>query len=54
MKFSEVAENAKRLLNRLPPRDEFIYELLLAYESPKAMSARLKSGVLNLAKEQLA
>jgi len=26
MKYAEVAENVKRLLDELPPQDEFIYE----------------------------
>ncbi len=49
MKYVEVADNIKRLLEKLPPQDKFIYELLLAYGTPRATVARLKSGQLNLA-----
>lgn len=67
MKFAEVAENVRQLVESRaretgcctrqqrsgnpPPRDEFIFELLLAYGTPKATIARLKAGQLNLAKE---
>ncbi len=51
MKYAEVAENVKRLVEKLPPQETFIYELLLAYGTPKATIARLKSGQLNLTKE---
>jgi hypothetical protein len=51
MKYAEVAANVKRLVENPPSNDEFIYELLLAYGSPKATVARLKNGQLNLAKE---
>ena len=51
MKYAEVAENVKRLLDNLPEEDGFIYELLLAYDTPKATISRLKKGQLNLAKE---
>ena len=49
MKYAEVAENVKQLLYELPPQNEFIHALLLAYGTPKATVARLKSGQLNLA-----
>jgi len=51
MKYAEVAENVKRLLEEPPSNDVFVYELLLAYGTPKATVARLKLGQLNLAKE---
>jgi len=51
MKFAEVAENVKQLVENPPAKDEFIYELLLAYGTPKATIARLKSGAINLSKE---
>ena len=51
MKYADVAENMKRLLNERPSNDEFVYELLLAYGTPKATVARLKKGQLNLAQE---
>ncbi|VGO12639.1 hypothetical protein PDESU_01192 [Pontiella desulfatans] len=44
MKFADVAENVGRLLVEMPSSDEFIYEFLLAYGSPKARVARLKQG----------
>ncbi len=51
MKYAEAAENVKMLVENPPANDEFIYELLLAYGSPKATIARLKSGSINLSKE---
>ncbi len=51
MKYAEVAENVKKLVENPPPNDEFIYEILLAYGTPKATIARLKSGSINLSKE---
>ncbi|MCK4563138.1 MAG: hypothetical protein KAU94_00530 [Verrucomicrobia bacterium] len=67
MKYAEVAVNVKRLVESRacetgcrirqqrsgnpPSNDEFIHELLLAYNTPKATVARLKNGQLNLAKE---
>ncbi len=44
MKHVEVAENVKRLLENPPDREGFIYELLLAYGSPKSGVTRLKQG----------
>jgi hypothetical protein len=52
MKFAEVAENVKQLVEEPPPSDEFIFELLLAYGTPNATISRLKSGQANLAKER--
>jgi len=67
MKYAEAAENVKRLVESRacetgcrirqqrsgnpPSNDEFIYELLLAYGTPKATISRLKKGQLNLSKE---
>jgi len=45
MKFADVGGNVKRLLNELPPRDEFIYELLLAYKSEPDIE---RNGPMNL------
>lgn len=45
-----MAENVKRLVGNPPSHDEFIYELLLAYNTPENTVARLKNGQLNLAK----
>ncbi len=50
MKFAEVAENVKQLVERPPAQAEFIYALLLAYGTPNATISRLKAGQLNLAK----
>ncbi len=51
MKYAEVAVNVKRLVEHPPSHDEFIYELLLAYNTPKATVARLKNGQLNRSQE---
>jgi type I restriction-modification system DNA methylase subunit len=51
MKFADVAENMKQLVDNPPTKDEFIYALLLAYGTPKATIKRLKTGGSNLAKE---
>ncbi len=51
MKYAEVAENVKRLVENPPSQDEFIYELLLAYGSPKSGVTLVKKGTRNLAKE---
>ena len=51
MKYAEVAENVKRLVENPPSHDEFIYEFLLAYNTPKNTVARLKKGQLNQSKE---
>ncbi len=51
MKYAEVTENVKKLVESPQPKDEFIYELLLAYGTPKATIARLKSGAINLSKK---
>ena len=50
MKFAEVAENVKQLVENPPAKDEFIYELLLAYDTPRATISRLKKGELDMAK----
>ena len=50
MKYADVAENVRQLLDELPSQDEFIYELLLAYGSPKASITRLKQGTYNQSK----
>lgn len=51
MKFAEVAENVKQLVEHPPAQDDFIYALLLTYGTPKATIDRLKKGPQNLAKE---
>ena len=50
MRYAEVAENVKALVRDLPSPEEFVYEFLLAYGTPNASIARLKSGQMNLAK----
>lgn len=50
MRYSEVAANVQSLVKNLPPQSEFVYEFLLAYGTPNASIARLKSGQMNLAK----
>jgi hypothetical protein len=51
MKFAEVAENVKQLVEHPPAQADFIYALLLTYGTPKATIDRLKKGQQNLAKE---
>jgi len=51
MKFAEVAENVKQLVEHPPAQDDFIYALLLAYGTPDATIKQLRSGVRNLSKE---
>jgi hypothetical protein len=50
MKYADVVENVRRLLDDRPPQDVFIYELLLAYGKPKASITRLKQGTYNQSK----
>lgn len=50
MKYAEVAENVKQLVESPPAKEEFIVELLLAYDPPRATISRLKKGELDMAK----
>jgi len=50
MKYADVAENVRLLLDEMPSQDEFIFELLLAYGKPKASITRLKQGTYNQSK----
>ncbi len=50
MHYAEVAENVQALVNKLPSEEEFVYDFLLAYATPRASIARLRSGDMNLAK----
>ena len=50
MRYAEVAENVKALVKESPTSEEFVYQFLLAYGTPNASIARLKSGQMNLAK----
>jgi hypothetical protein len=50
MRYADVARNVEQLLT-CEPNGEFLYDLLLAYGSPKASVTRLKNGTYNQAKE---
>ena len=50
MRYVEVAENVKALVRDSPSPEEFVYAFLLAYGTPNASIAHLKSGQMNLAK----
>ena len=50
MTVSEIIDNLKKLTGAIQP-DEFIYDFLTAFGTPKATISRLKSGDLNLAKK---
>jgi hypothetical protein len=50
MRYSDVAANVQALVKDSPARENFVYDFLLAYGTPKASIARLKSGQMNLAK----
>jgi type II restriction/modification system DNA methylase subunit YeeA len=47
MNITQIEQNLKDLIDSFD-KDEFIYDLLLAYGRPKASITRLKSGNLNL------
>jgi len=49
MNITQIEQNLKNLINSFN-KDEFIYDLLLAYGRPKATIAKLKVGNLNLSK----
>jgi len=49
MNITQIEKNLKDLIDSFD-KDEFIYDLLLAYGRPKASITRLKSGNLNLSK----
>lgn len=51
MKYADVVNNVKELLAKALDQTEFVFELLLAYGTPKATIAPLKNGQLNLAKD---
>ena len=50
MTVSEIIENLKKLSAAIQP-EEFVYDFLTAFGTPKATISRLKSGDLNLAKK---
>lgn len=51
MNITQIEQNLKNLIDPFN-KDEFIYDLLLAYGRPKASITRLKSGSLNLSKAE--
>ncbi|HKK19822.1 MAG TPA: type IIL restriction-modification enzyme MmeI, partial [Opitutales bacterium] len=51
MRPSEILEKLKTVLESELNPDEFIFNFLLAYGTPKSSIARLRSGQMNLAKE---
>ena len=51
MNIDRLEENIQSLVTNLTP-ESFIYDLLLAYEQPKASITRLKKGDYNLSKKE--
>ncbi|MGB6128540.1 MAG: DNA methyltransferase [Psychrilyobacter sp.] len=51
MTINQIEKNIKKLIDGKIEGKEFIYELLLAYGSPKASIKRLKDGNTNLSKK---
>jgi hypothetical protein len=49
MEISELENRLKKLTEDIN-KETFIYDLLLAYDFPKATISRIKSGDLNLSK----
>jgi hypothetical protein len=49
MSLSQIELKIKALINKFYPND-FIYDFLLAYDTPKSVIARLRKGQLNLSK----
>ena len=47
MNITQIEQNLKDLIDSFD-KDEFIYDLLLAYGRPKSSIAKLKVGNLNL------
>ncbi len=50
MEFNDIEKKLRDLVLNIN-KDTFIYDLLLAYEFPKATIARIKAGDLNLSKD---
>ncbi len=50
MNIAQIEENLQNLTKNLN-KESFIYDLLLAYGTPKSMIARMQKGTMNLAKE---
>ena len=51
MNIAQIEENLQVLLSSLNP-ESFVYDLLLAYDTPRSSIARLQKGGLNLAKNE--
>ena len=51
MTITQIEENTKKLLNNFS-KEQFIFDFLLAYGTPKATIARLKKGELNQLEEK--
>jgi hypothetical protein len=51
MNIAQIEENLQKLLTSLTP-ESFVYDLLLAYDTPRSSIARLQKGGLNLAKNE--
>ncbi|MGB4056831.1 MAG: type IIL restriction-modification enzyme MmeI [Alphaproteobacteria bacterium] len=51
MNIGKIEENVQSLIKNLS-KEEFVYDLLLAYDLPKASITRLKTGAYNLSKNK--
>ncbi len=51
MNIAQIENNLQLLTNAINP-ETFIYDLLLAYSTPKSITARLQKGTMNLAKTE--
>ncbi len=49
MTLTQIENNVERLLNTFN-QEEFVYDFLLAFDTPKSVIQRLKKGALNLSK----
>ena len=49
MTLSQIETNLKKVINHFDA-DTFIYDFLLAYNTPKSVIQRFKKGTLNLSK----
>jgi len=49
MTLTQIENNVERLLNTFN-KEEFVYDFLLAFDTPKSVIQRLKKGALNLSK----
>jgi len=50
MNIAQIEENLQNLMKNLN-KESFVFDLLLAYGTPKSMIARMQKGTMNLAKE---